>query len=259
MRRCGHWTTTRALRASDLQPVLVGTPRQHSRRAALRYSRQGIVMYGVPTFWIYVRGTFVHLKCFDATSVRFCQKCSAPVGTYRCGAYLRDALESLLRRSEQAVWCTKCGQKYPFTLPTVSLRRRLELRPVLRLRAERDGGGRRRSSANGELPAQEASAAVGDLRNRPEPITHAPRHSASATEQVGLFRVTADAMAHRPLQEDLARSATQLPRDQNHEMAPKTSRGRRERGRNATPRAGLDGNSVAHQPHLQDRGPALWA
>lgn len=45
----------------------------------------------------------------------------------------------------------------------------------------------------------------GDLWNRPEPITHAPRDSASATEQVGLFRVTADAMAHRPLQEDLAR------------------------------------------------------
>jgi len=46
----------------------------------------------------------------------------------------------------------------------------------------------------------------GDLWNRPEPITHAPRDSASATEQVGLFRVTADAMAHRPLQEDLART-----------------------------------------------------
>ena len=45
----------------------------------------------------------------------------------------------------------------------------------------------------------------GDLRNRPEAITHASRDSASATEQVGLFRVTADAMAHCPLQEDLAR------------------------------------------------------
>ena len=40
---------------------------------------------------------------------------------------------------------------------------------------------------------------AGYLRKRPEPITQAPWDSASATEQVGLFRVTADAMAHRPL------------------------------------------------------------
>src|SRR5262249_53065196 len=46
----------------------------------------------------------------------------------------------------------------------------------------------------------------GDLRNGPEPITRASRDSASATEQVGLFRVTADAMAHRPLQEELPRT-----------------------------------------------------
>jgi hypothetical protein len=39
----------------------------------------------------------------------------------------------------------------------------------------------------------------GELRNRTELITLAPRDSASATEQVGFFRVTADAMAHRPL------------------------------------------------------------
>ena len=77
----------------------------------------GGVMYAGPTFWINVSGTFVHLKCFDATKVRFCQKCSTPVGTCRCGANLRDALESPSRRREQAVWCTKCGQKYPFVGP----------------------------------------------------------------------------------------------------------------------------------------------
>ena len=74
-------------------------------------------MYSGPTFWINVSGTFVHLKCFDATNVRFCQRCSTPVGKCRCGANLRDALESPSRLSEQAVWCTKCGRKYPFVSP----------------------------------------------------------------------------------------------------------------------------------------------
>ncbi len=58
-------------------------------------------MYAGPTFWINVRRAFVHLKCFDATNVRFCQKCSTPVGECRCGANLRDALESPSRLSEQ--------------------------------------------------------------------------------------------------------------------------------------------------------------
>jgi len=74
-------------------------------------------MYSGPSFWINVSGTFVHLKCFDATNVRFCQRCSTPVGKCRCDANLRDALESPSRLSEQAVWCTKCGQKYPFVSP----------------------------------------------------------------------------------------------------------------------------------------------
>src|SRR5207245_599814 len=68
----------------------------------------------------------------------------------------------------------------------------------------------------------------GDLRNRPKPITHAPRDSASATEQVGLFRVTADAMAHRPFQEDLARAQLSCHATRTS-SASKSSRGRRER------------------------------
>jgi len=74
-------------------------------------------MYSGPTFGINGSGTFLHLKCFDVTNVRFCQKCSSRVGTCGCGANLRDALESPSRLSEQAVWCTKCAQKYPFVSP----------------------------------------------------------------------------------------------------------------------------------------------
>jgi len=74
-------------------------------------------MFSGPTFWINVNGTFVHLRCLDAKHVRFCQTCSTPPGQCRCGAGLRDALESPTRLSEQAVWCTACGQKYPFIAP----------------------------------------------------------------------------------------------------------------------------------------------
>ena len=71
-------------------------------------------MYSGPIFWISVSGKIGHLKCFDASNVRFCQKCSTSVGKCRCGGRLRDALEGPSRLSEQAVWCTKCGAKYPF-------------------------------------------------------------------------------------------------------------------------------------------------
>jgi hypothetical protein len=93
------------------------TPWHATNRAAREALRQGDVMYSGPTFWIGVAGRFVHLKCLDARNVRFCQNCSTPVGKCRCGANLRDALEGPSRLSEQAVWCTKCGQKYPFVSP----------------------------------------------------------------------------------------------------------------------------------------------
>jgi len=75
------------------------------------------MVFSGPTFWISVGGKFVHLKCLDPKGVRFCQTCSTPVGNCRCGANLREALEGPNRMSEQAVWCTKCGQKYPFVAP----------------------------------------------------------------------------------------------------------------------------------------------
>jgi hypothetical protein len=93
------------------------TPWHVVQGAAREALRQGDVMYSGPTFWISVAGRFVHLKCLDARNVRFCQNCSTPVGKCRCGANLRDALEGPSRLSEQAVWCTKCGQKYPFVSP----------------------------------------------------------------------------------------------------------------------------------------------
>jgi hypothetical protein len=93
------------------------TPWHAVQGAAREALRQGDVMYSGPTFWISVAGRFVHLKCLDARNVRFCQNCSTPVGKCRCGANLRDALEGPSRLSEQAVWCTKCGQKYPFVSP----------------------------------------------------------------------------------------------------------------------------------------------
>jgi len=55
--------------------------------------RRRCVMYSGPTFWINVRGTFVHLKCFDATNVRFLPEVFRARRRVRCGANLRDALE----------------------------------------------------------------------------------------------------------------------------------------------------------------------
>ena len=74
-------------------------------------------MYSGPTFWISVHGTSVHLQFFEARRVRFCQQCSTPPGKCRYGANLFAALEGPSRVNEQAVWCTKCGQKYPFVNP----------------------------------------------------------------------------------------------------------------------------------------------
>jgi uncharacterized protein with PIN domain len=74
-------------------------------------------VFSGPTFWISISGKFVHLKCLDTKGVRFCQTCSMPLGKCRCGVSLREALEGPSRLSEQAVWCTKCGRKYPFVAP----------------------------------------------------------------------------------------------------------------------------------------------
>jgi hypothetical protein len=66
-------------------------------------------------------------------------------------------------------------------------------------RAHRSPRPYRPRARRGSRPSAAGQPLHRELRNRTELITLAPRDSASATEQVGLFRVTADAMAHRPL------------------------------------------------------------
>ncbi len=73
------------------------------------------------SFWIKVEGRLLHLtyrgsrgSVGETRTVWFCQ-CSKPPGACEgCSANLIDALDGPWRQDEQAVWCTKCGRKYPF-------------------------------------------------------------------------------------------------------------------------------------------------
>jgi len=66
-------------------------------------------------FWIDVRGSFVHIDCYQGGGVTFCS-CSEPVGQCPCGHSLRDCLEyqSGPNSVPRAVWCKREGYRYPF-------------------------------------------------------------------------------------------------------------------------------------------------